>query len=383
LISWWLQACSEALSGTGYYLRIDDFNYNLPPDRIAAHPALRRDRSRLLLLARESGERKHAVFSDLPRILRSRSLLVLNDTRVIPARLRGTKPTGGATEALLVRQVAATGGPAGWTEDWEVLARGLGRVPVDVRLDFGRPDLPLTAEILARGERGATTLRFHGRGEGGLLAVADRIGSIPLPPYIESARRRAGEGASPEDRERYQTVYARVPGAVAAPTAGLHFTPQVLDEVRAAGHEVARLTLHVGPGTFRPVECEDPRDHQMDVEHYDIPAETAAAVNRARDEGRPIVAVGTTVVRTLEAAGAAGEVKAGPGATNLFLLPGATFRLVTDLLTNFHLPCSTLLMLVAAFAGREQVLAAYEEAVREEYRFYSYGDAMFIRPEGA
>jgi S-adenosylmethionine:tRNA ribosyltransferase-isomerase len=306
-------------------------------------------------------------------------LLVLNDTRVIPARLRGTKPTGGATEALLVRQRASGGTPERWSEDWEVLSRGLARVAPDARLDFSTPDAPLVAEILDRGARGAATLRFHGQGEGGLLATAERIGSIPLPPYIESARRRAGEGPSPEDRDRYQTVYARVPGAVAAPTAGLHFTEEVLEGVRAAGHEIARLTLHVGPGTFRPVESDDPSEHQMDAERYDIPPETAAAVNRAREERRPIVAVGTTVVRTLEAAGAAGPLSAGPGSTQLFLLPGATFRVVTDLVTNFHLPRSTLLMLVAAFAGREPVLAAYDEAVRSGYRFYSYGDAMFIR----
>jgi S-adenosylmethionine:tRNA ribosyltransferase-isomerase len=364
----------------GYYLRINEFDYNLPADRIAVHPAARRDHSRLMLLARWSGERKHAVFSDLPRVLRPRSLLVLNDTRVIPARLRGSKPTGGGTEALLIRQLAATGTPDGWTEDWEVLARGLGRIPADSRLDFSASGVVLTAEILVRAERGATVLRFHGQGPGGLLALAERIGAIPLPPYIESARRRAGEGPSPDDRQRYQTVYARVPGAVAAPTAGLHFTPELLEAVRAEGHEVVRLTLHVGPGTFRPVESDDPSQHQMDLEHYDIPAETAAAVNRAREEQRPIVAVGTTVVRTLEAAGAAGPVAAGPGATNLFLLPGAQFRVVTDLVTNFHLPRSTLLMLVSAFAGHQPVMAAYADAVSAGYRFYSYGDAMFISP---
>jgi S-adenosylmethionine:tRNA ribosyltransferase-isomerase len=304
---------------------------------------------------------------------------VLNDTRVIPARLRGTKPSGGATEALLVRQRAVTGGPGGWTEDWEVLAKGLSRVPDQRRLDFGAQGVALTAELLERGDRGAAVLRFHGVDDGGLLAVAERIGVLPLPPYIESARRRAGEGPSPEDRERYQTVYAQVPGAVAAPTAGLHFTEEVLQELRAAGHQTVRLTLHVGPGTFRPVEADDPAEHHMDAERYDVPAETAAAVNRARAEGRPVVAVGTTVVRALEAAGATGEVRAGPGETRLYLLPGATFAVVSDLLTNFHLPRSTLLMLVAAFAGRQRVLDAYAEAVEAGYRFYSYGDAMFIR----
>jgi S-adenosylmethionine:tRNA ribosyltransferase-isomerase len=331
-----------------------------------------------MLLERGAGEVKHAAFSDLPRVLRPHSLLVLNDTRVMPARLRGAKPTGGATEALLIRQLAATVGSDHFSEDWEVLARGIGRVAPDARLDFGVDGVPLTAEIIRRGPRGEAVLRFQGPGPG-LLAVAERIGVIPLPPYIEAARRRAGEGPSPEDRERYQTVYARAPGAVAAPTAGLHFTEEVLTAVRAAGHELARLTLHVGPGTFRPVEADDPAQHQMDAEQYEIPEDTAQAVERARAEGRPVVAVGTTVVRALESAAASGPVAAGAGATRLYLLPGARFRVVTDLLTNFHLPRSTLLMLVAAFTGREQVLSAYAEAVREGYRFYSYGDAMFIR----
>jgi S-adenosylmethionine:tRNA ribosyltransferase-isomerase len=367
--------------GVGYYLRIDDFDYNLPAGNIAAHPAARRDQARLMLLTRWTGDRKHAVFSDLPRVLRPKSVLVLNDTRVIPARLRGTKPTGGATEALLIRQRAATGDAAAWSEEWEVLARSLARLPSDTRLDFGSADQPLTAEIVERGERGAAVLRFHGRGPGGLLAVAERIGAIPLPPYIESARRRAGEPVpAPEDRERYQTVYARVPGAVAAPTAGLHFTEEVLEAVRAAGHEVVRLTLHVGPGTFRPVEADDPSAHRMDFERYDISAETADTVNRARAAGRPVVAVGTTVVRALEAAARDGVVAAGPGATDLFLMPGSTFQVVTDLVTNFHLPRSTLLMLVAAFAGHQPVMEAYAEAVSTGYRFYSYGDAMFISP---
>ena len=304
---------------------------------------------------------------------------MLNDTRVMPARLRGSKPTGGATEALLIRQIsAASPGSGHFEEDWEVLARGIGRMPQDARLDFGTPELSLTAEIVQRGPRGASVLRFQGRGPS-LLAVADQIGVIPLPPYIEAARRRAGEGDSPEDRERYQTVYAREPGAVAAPTAGLHFTEEVLEAVRTAGHEVVRLTLHVGPGTFRPVEAEDPSQHEMDAERYEIPAATAEAVERARAQGRPVVAVGTTVVRALESAAAGGPVAAGPGSTRLYLLPGARFRVVTDLLTNFHLPRSTLLMLVAAFTGREQVLAAYAAAVEAGYRFYSYGDAMFIR----
>jgi S-adenosylmethionine:tRNA ribosyltransferase-isomerase len=300
-------------------------------------------------------------------------------------------------EILLVRQMfeIAAEGPgvttsprelddtSRWREDWEVLARGLRSASPGTVLAF---DEGITGEVVHRGPRGRATVRFRGAHPGGLLDAAERIGAVPLPPYIESARRRAGEGPDPEDRTRYQTVYARVPGAVAAPTAGLHFTDELLAAVTSAGHEIARLTLHVGPGTFRPVETDDPSDHRLDHERYEIPAATAAAVDRARAQGRPIVAVGTTAVRAIEAAAAAAEaagsttLPAGAASTDLFLLPGARFRVVTDLVTNFHLPRSTLLMLVAAFAGRERVLAAYQEAVRSGYRFYSYGDAMFIRP---
>jgi S-adenosylmethionine:tRNA ribosyltransferase-isomerase len=365
--------------GTEYYLRIQDFDYKLPPESIAAHPAPRRDRSRLMVLGRRSGQWKHAWFFELSRALRPHSLLVVNDTRVIPARLAGRKKTGGAVEVLLVRgrtQRYSDGDE--WQEEWEGVARGVGSLVPGAALSF---EHHVTAELLAHlpTGRGAVLLRFSGRGPGGLLGAAERIGAVPLPPYIEAARRRS-EPAAEDDRQRYQTVYARVPGAVAAPTAGLHFTEVLLDELRAAGHEIAAVTLHVGPGTFRPVTEDDPLQHRLDPEPYEVPGATAAAVNRARREGRPVVAVGTTVVRTLEAAAPAGEIQAGAGWTDLYLTPGAEFRVVTDLITNFHLPRSTLLMLVAAFAGREPVLAAYEEAIRAGYRFYSYGDAMFIRP---
>jgi S-adenosylmethionine:tRNA ribosyltransferase-isomerase len=357
------------------------------------------------LLDRDTGATRHASFADLWRWLRPRSLLILNDTRVIAARLIGRKPTGGASEVLLVRpeprpgdgdlaSQPAGGGMAGaagsgacapvhWRETWQVLAKNLAGLSPGARLDFG-PDLD--AELLERGERGAASLRFLGRAAGDLTSLAERIGSVPLPPYIVSARRRdsAGRGGpsgDPEDRSRYQTVYARTPGAVAAPTAGLHFTQALLDELRARGHDLAWLTLHVGPGTFRPVEVEDPASHVMDEERFIVPEETAAAIRAARADGRPIVAVGTTVVRTLEGlAAASGEIPPGHGATRLFVVPGFRFRVVTDLITNFHLPRSTLLMLVAAFAGRAPVLAAYAEAVAQGYRFYSYGDAMLIRP---
>jgi S-adenosylmethionine:tRNA ribosyltransferase-isomerase len=329
-----------------------------------------------MVLERDGAGVTHARFRALPGLLRAGSLLVLNDTRVIPARLAGRKRSGGAVEALLVRPVEHKRDDGGFDEQWQVLGRGLARVAPGTALDFG-PEL--SVEMVAHGERGQAVLRFRGRGAG-LLDVADHVGATPLPPYIEAARERQGEGAADhDDRERYQTVYARVPGAVAAPTAGLHFTEELLAQIGAGGHRIVRLTLHVGPGTFRPVDADDPGQHRMDPERYEVPADTAEAVEHARREGRPVVAVGTTVVRALEAAAARGAIAAGPGETDLFIQPGARFQVVTDLITNFHLPRSTLLMLVAAFAGRERVLAAYDEAIRAGYRFYSYGDAMFVR----
>jgi S-adenosylmethionine:tRNA ribosyltransferase-isomerase len=248
------------------------------------------------------------------------------------------------------------------------------------------------AEVVEKRERGSALALIRGKGPGGVLGLCERFGAVPLPPYIEAARKRSPDAlaswAVEEDRKRYQTVYARVPGAIAAPTAGLHFTQSLLEELSRAGHEIAQVTLHVGPGTFRPVETEDPRDHRLDPEWFDVPDSTAAALDRARREGRPVVAVGTTVVRTLEslarlAEQGGGELRGMSGASDLFLLPGSRFHLVTDLITNFHLPRSTLLMLVAAFAGREPVLSAYAEAIAAGYRFYSYGDAMLLLRGGA
>jgi S-adenosylmethionine:tRNA ribosyltransferase-isomerase len=356
-----------------------DFDFALPVEQIAMVPAPRRDGSRLLVLERPSGAVKHGYFKEILHFLPPRSLLVLNDTRVIPARLRGHKPTGGAVELLLTRSISPTSVSGdGRGEAWEALARGLGKVQLPLRVDI---DPRLGATVIERLGGGAVVVRLETAGS--LLEVLEEVGEVPLPPYIEAARRRAGSPVTAaDDRARYQTVYAAQPGAVAAPTAGLHFTPELLDEIRAAGHDTATITLHVGPGTFRPVEVEDPRAHRMDVEHYRIPAATAAALAAARAEGRPVIAVGTTVVRALEAAaraaGAGGAVAAGEGATDLMLLPGDPFLVVTGLVTNFHLPRSTLLMLVAAFAGRDKVLAAYADAIARGYRFYSYGDAMLI-----
>ncbi|HVU49847.1 MAG TPA: tRNA preQ1(34) S-adenosylmethionine ribosyltransferase-isomerase QueA [Polyangia bacterium] len=366
-------------------MRTADFDYLLPPDRIAAVPAQRRDGSRLLVMQRGGGTpNKHGHFRDLAQDLPARSLLVLNDTRVLAARLHGRKPTGGAVELLLTRGVSTSPVAGRFDETWEALGRGLGGAGVGftVELDVpaGRPGVRAT--ILERREEGRFLVRIEGGGAASLGEVLDAIGEVPLPPYIEAARRERGGAPDVDDRDRYQTVYASAPGAVAAPTAGLHFTEEGLAGLRASGHELATVTLHVGPGTFRPVKVEDPRAHRMDEERYLIPEATATAIARARAQGRPIIAVGTTVVRTLEAAARAGGgvVKAGPGATDLYILPGDAFAVVDGLVTNFHLPRSTLLMLVCAFAGTAPVLAAYEEAVASGYRFYSYGDAMFIRP---
>jgi S-adenosylmethionine:tRNA ribosyltransferase-isomerase len=284
-------------------------------------------------------------------------------------------------ELLLTRMVGEVmEGPNGRGEVWEGLARNVGR-DADLELRFAEG---VTARVLERLGEGRVRLRFEGLGGQPLMARLEEIGEVPLPPYIEAARKREAEtiaATMPDsDRQRYQTVYAATPGAVAAPTAGLHFTPELLDGLVAAGHQIARLTLHVGPGTFRPVKTEEPSEHVMDEERYEIPEATAAAIAIARAEKRPVVAIGTTVVRALESAvrDGRGEVRAGRAATTLFLMPGAQFQVVTDLVTNFHLPRSTLLMLVAAFAGRERVLDAYRTAIDAGYRFYSYGDAMLI-----
>lgn len=333
-----------------------DFDYELPPDRIAQHPAPRGE-SRLLVLDREGPER-HRHVRDLPELLRPGDLLVINDTRVIPARLFGRRAGGGQIEILLT-------GKAGERE-WDALVKPGRRARPGTVITL---DESLTAEILEKEETGRHRLRFSEPIEPHL----ERLGHMPLPPYIQ----REDEA---EDRERYQTVWARTPGAIAAPTAGLHFTRDILDRLTAAGVEIAEVTLHVGLGTFKPVTAEKIEDHRMESERWEVKESTAAAICRTRARGGRIAAVGTTVVRTLESAALAGEgeIQAGSGATELFITPGFRFRAVDLLLTNFHLPKSTLLMLVSAFAGRERVLAAYEEAIREEYRFYSYGDAMLV-----
>jgi S-adenosylmethionine:tRNA ribosyltransferase-isomerase len=362
-------------------LQTADFEFFLPPDRVATAPADARDDARLLVMDRRGVARKHLRFREILSELRPRSLLVLNDARVLAARLHGRKPTGGAVEFLLTQRVQIEGQQnTVFRELWDGLARGLGAAAPGSAFDVGGG---VGVEIVERREAGRARLRLTGPGPS-LLAVLDEVGELPLPPYIEAARKRLGDAApAVDDRTRYQTVYAASPGAVAAPTAGLHFTPALLGALAEAGHEVATITLDVGPGTFRPVEVDDPRAHRLDPERYRIPPDAADAIARARAAGRPVVAVGTTVVRSLEAAARAGggAVAAGAAETDLCLLPGDDFQVVTDLITNFHLPRSTLLMLVAAFAGRENVLAAYRDAIEHGYRFYSYGDAMLIRGE--
>ena len=334
-----------------------DFDYDLPAASIAQEPAPRGE-SRLLVADRPAPER-HSRVRDLPRLLRPGDLLVLNDTRVIPARLYGRSAGGGRMEILLIERTAE--------REWEALVRPGKRARPGAVIEIAEG---LAAEVLDKREEGSAhryLLRFSEPVEPHL----ERLGHIPLPPYIHRPD-------TPEDRDRYQTVYARSPGAVAAPTAGLHFSEELLQEIEATGIETARVTLHVGIGTFKPVAAERIEEHRMDRERYEIGEAAAAAIRRAREAGRRIVAVGTTVVRTLEGATRAGngEVQAGSGATDLFITPGFHFQVIDALMTNFHLPRSTLLMLVSAFAGRERILALYEEAIREGYRFYSYGDAM-------
>ena len=341
-------------------MRTDDFDFELPHELIAQHPAPR-GTSRLMVLDRTSGLTSHLDFGRLPDILRPDDLLVFNDTRVIPARLYAHRPTGRRFELLLLRRVDG--------EFWETLVRPSARARAGEHLDLA--DGGVVIPIERRGE-GRWRVRFDPALD---LERLDGLGEMPLPPYILRP-----EGGAESDRTTYQTVYAANPGAVAAPTAGLHFSDGLLDAIRAAGIEVAFLTLHVGLGTFRPVQVDNIADHEMHEEWFHIGDETATAVNRALDQERRIVCVGTTSVRALEGALAVGEgrLQAGEGWTRIFITPGYQFLGTGAMLTNFHLPRSTLLMMISAFAGRDHVFAAYAEAVAENYRFFSYGDAMFL-----
>jgi S-adenosylmethionine:tRNA ribosyltransferase-isomerase len=342
---------------------ISDFDYELPEELIAQKPLDRRDASRMLVLNRTDQTFQDSSFSSLSQFLRPNDVLVLNNTKVFPARLIGERmPTGGAVELLLLREIEPN--------VWEALARPGRRLRAGARLGFGGGRL--LAEVIAESDHGRRVIRFETTEK--LNELIDELGRTPLPPYIH---RDSGEIGG--DRERYQTVYASERGAIAAPTAGLHFTPEILDRLVSSGIQKAEVTLHVGYGTFEPVSVQEIAQHRVAPEHFSISAETATVINEAREIGGRVVCVGTTTARALEsAAQEGGHLIPGTGAAGLTIIPGYRFLVVDVLLTNFHLPQSSLLLLVSAFAGREVVLNAYRHAVKERYRFYSFGDAMLI-----
>ncbi len=352
-------------------MKTADFNYELPPELIAQQPALERARARMMLIHRSTGDIEHACVADLPRLLNPGDLLVLNNTRVIPARLFGEKEaTGGAAEILLIEEAGKNA--------WRALVRASRAPEVGARLSLasGR----VRAEIIERHDNGQTTLKLEYNGS--LLSILEEEGVTPLPPYIRRPRTGSNpldSGTTASDRARYQTVYARIPGAVAAPTAGLHFTRELLNELKARGVRRTAVTLHVGPGTFKPVKTELVEDHLMEEERYSVPASAARAIRETCHAGGRIVAVGSTVVRTLETvASPDGALTPQRGRSALFIVPPYSFKVVDVMMTNFHLPKSTLLMMVSAFAGADLTRRAYGIAIKERYRFYSYGDCMLI-----
>lgn len=339
-------------------MKTKDFWYDLPEELIAQTPLAKRDSSRLMILDKRTGEIRHRVFSQLPDLLTAGDCLVMNDSRVIPARLFGKRDTGGAVEVLLLNDRG--------DGIWECLTRPGKKTPVGTRLHFGEDEL--TATVVGLESDGNKLLQFHT--DEIFLEVLERLGHVPLPPYIKEELK---------DAERYQTVYANEPGSAAAPTAGLHFTQELLEQLASVGIELNRITLHVGLGTFRPVKEEDLTKHEMHAEYCAVSAAVAEHINEAKREGRRIIAVGTTSCRTLEAlSDEKGYIRPFHGQVNIFIYPGYQFKCIDGLITNFHLPESTLIMLVSALAGREAVLHAYETAVRERYRFFSFGDAMLI-----
>ncbi len=339
-------------------MKTSDFYFDLPPELIAQTPLERRDASRLLALDKMTGETRHLHFYDLPSLLRPGDCLVLNDSRVLPARLIGKRAGGGACEVLLLIDRG--------DKVWECLVRPGKKLRIGAKVTFG--DGEMAAEVVGEGADGNRLVRFDY--EGIFLETLERLGRMPLPPYIK---------AELEDGERYQTVYSKVVGSAAAPTAGLHFTQPLLEQIRAMGVKVCYVTLHVGLGTFRPVKAENLDEHEMHAEYCVIPQETADVVNETKRQGGRVICVGTTSCRTIESwAAEDGTLTASAGWTKIFIYPGYRFKVLDGLITNFHLPESTLIMLVSALAGREHVLSAYEQAVGERYRFFSFGDAMFI-----
>ena len=362
---------------------VREFDFNLPPELIAQNPSPERGGARLLVLDRASGRLHHTFIAALPDLLLPGDLLVVNNTRVFPARLLGHRlPSGGAVECLLIAKVppgpdhdaarVRTGDESDSEQIWEALTHPGQRLKPGAQVVFEGP-VVLHSEILERRHFGRRLVRFWTDDGTSVDRAVDLIGHVPLPPYIKREDRHA-------DRERYQTVFAARRGSVAAPTAGLHFSEALLRTLGERGIEIVEITLHVGYGTFQPVRVEQVEDHRLESEQYSIDRSAAEAINRARDEGRRVIAVGTTTTRTLEAVARAhgGRIVEGSGATELFIFPGFRFQVIEGLLTNFHLPRSSLLMLASAFAGRDRVLAAYREAIAQRYRFYSYGDAMLI-----
>lgn len=360
-------------------MRTADFDFELPAELIAQMPAAKRDASRLLVLHRDSGKIEHRTFRDVLGFFRAGDVLVLNNSRVIPARLRGRNAkSGGEFKLLLVQENSVN--------DWWAMLRPGKRARIGTQIILTREGAltEIRATVLDKNEEGHRRLQFSGVEN--IFQALDTIGEIPLPPYIQRAAAARDSDSARLDRERYQTVFAHAAGSVAAPTAGLHFTEALLDEIRARGVGVCFVTLHVGLGTFAPVKTESIEAHTMHEERYELSEATAETINAAKREGRRVIAVGTTTVRVLESVADkhGGRLVSGHGKTRIFIYPPRDFRIVDALLTNFHLPCSTLLMLVSAFAspgemrGREMILSAYAEAVRERYRFFSYGDAMLI-----
>jgi len=341
-------------------VKVKDFDFYLPEELIAQHPMEKRDEARLLVLDKKTGEIEHKIFKDILDYLTPNDCLVLNNTRVLPARLIGSKEeTGGKMEFLLLKRTG--------NDEWETLVKPGKRAQIGAKFIFGNGELK--AEVIAMGEEGSRIVKFYY--EGIFEEILDQLGQMPLPPYIKEKL---------DDKEMYQTVYSKEEGSAAAPTAGLHFTEELLEKIKEKGVKLAFLTLHVGLGTFRPVKVEEIQEHIMHSEYYKMDKETAKIINTTREKGGRVIAVGTTSCRTLETIGdIEGKVKEQSGWTDIFIYPGYKYKVVDALITNFHLPQSTLLMLVSALAGRDNIMNAYNMAVEKEYRFFSFGDAMFIK----
>lgn len=341
-------------------MKVKDFDFYLPEELIAQHPMEKRDEARLLVLDKKTGEIEHKIFKDILDYLTPNDCLVLNNTRVLPARLIGSKEeTGGKMEFLLLKRTG--------NDEWETLVKPGKRAQIGAKFIFGNGELK--AEVIAMGEEGSRIVKFYY--EGIFEEILDQLGQMPLPPYIKEKL---------DDKEMYQTVYSKEEGSAAAPTAGLHFTEELLEKIKEKGVKLAFLTLHVGLGTFRPVKVEDIKEHIMHSEYYKMDKETSKIINTTREKGGRVIAVGTTSCRTLETIGdIEGKVKEQSGWTDIFIYPGYKYKVVDALITNFHLPQSTLLMLVSALAGRDNIMNAYNMAVEKEYRFFSFGDAMFIK----